>query len=133
MDKTVNRDWRATEYRCALDFMKTLLGGKWKKCVLCSLSEGTKGYKEMERDLDGVSQKMLSANLKEMEKDYLLTRTVIPTIPIHTKYNLTERGKEMSLVLQTLRDACEGIFPFEKRPTCKRSNFRKVPVSLLHS
>lgn len=70
---------------------------KWTMLVLEALEEhGTLRFSRIGRVVDGISQKMLTNTLREMERDGLVTRTVHPVIPPHVDYTLTELGRELS-------------------------------------
>lgn len=74
-----------------------LLEGKWKIVIICQLF-GTKApirFSELERRIEGVNQKMLIQQLKQLEKDGIVARTVYPQVPPRVEYSLTEMGKAL--------------------------------------
>ena len=79
-----------------------MLSGKKKCLMLWHLNEGTMRYKELERIVTGVSQKMLTQQLKEMERDGLVVRTVYPKVPPRVEYGLTELGKTALPILEMM-------------------------------
>ncbi len=79
-----------------------LLSGKWKCLMLWHLNEGTKRYKELERIVPGVSQKMLTQQLRELEKDGLISRTVYPEVPPRVEYSLTDLGQSAFPILKMM-------------------------------
>lgn len=85
--------------RDALD----ILGGKWKIPILMSLTFGEKRFKELTREV-GVTPKMLSKELKELETNQLVTRTVIDSTPVTVIYSLSEYGKSVYPVVDTLKE-----------------------------
>ena len=85
--------WNEKEYHCPVEVSMDLLSGKWKCLMLWHLNNGTKRYKELERIVPGVSQKMLTQQLKELEKDGLISRTVYPEVPPRVEYSLTRLGQ----------------------------------------
>jgi DNA-binding HxlR family transcriptional regulator len=85
--------WNEKQYHGPVEVSMDLLSRKWKCLMLWHLNEGTKRYKELERIVPGVSQKMLTQQLKEMEKDGLISRTVYPEVPPRVEYSLTELGR----------------------------------------
>lgn len=71
------------------------LSNKWVSLALVALGPGPMRYRELHRRIDGVSQKMLTQTLRGLERDGLLTRTVTPTVPIRTDYELTPLGRTL--------------------------------------
>jgi DNA-binding HxlR family transcriptional regulator len=94
--------WNDKEYSCPVEVTMDILSGKWKSLMLWHLHDGTKRYKELERIVPGVSQKMLTQQLKELEKDGLLIRTVYPEIPPRVEYSLTELGQSAFPILEMM-------------------------------
>jgi len=84
--------------------------GKWKCLLLWHLNEGVKRYKELERIVPGVSQKMLTQQLKELEKDGLVIRTVYPEIPPRVEYKLTPLGESAFPILEMMHSWCINNF-----------------------
>lgn len=81
----------------------SLISGKYKMIILyCLMEFGTVRFNEMRRYLKKVSDKTLSANLKELEADRLICRKEFPQIPPKVEYSLTERGKSLMVVLDQL-------------------------------
>ncbi len=81
-----------------------VLSGKWK--MLWHFHDGTKRYKELERIVPGVSQKMLTQQLKELERDGLLFRTVYPEVPPRVEYKLTDLGNSAYPILEMMQMWC---------------------------
>ena len=79
---------------CPVETTLTLIGDKWKVLILRDLLTGTKRFGELKRSLGGVSQKVLTANLRQMERDGLVHREVYPEVPPRVEYSLTETGQE---------------------------------------
>jgi DNA-binding HxlR family transcriptional regulator len=71
------------------------IGSKWTVFVIGHLSEGPRRFSELKRGIEGVSQKVLTATLRDLEKDGLVTRKVTPSIPPRVDYELTEMGREL--------------------------------------
>jgi len=84
--------------RDALD----ILNGKWKLPIIISLMYGDKRFKEMERDIEGITAKMLSKELKDLEINQLVKRTVYDTMPVSVEYSLTDYGKTLQKVIGEL-------------------------------
>jgi|SRR5690554_2460757 len=79
-----------------------VLGGKWKISIIASLLFGRKRYSDILREVQGISGKMLSRELKEMEMNQLIKRTVIDTQPVTVMYELTEYGQTAQPVINVL-------------------------------
>ncbi|GAB4053980.1 winged helix-turn-helix transcriptional regulator [Spirosoma litoris] len=67
-----------------------VIGGKWKLPIINSICNGNKRFREIERSIPGITTRMLSRELKEMEANGLIRRTVIPTTPVGVEYTSTE-------------------------------------------
>lgn len=89
---------------CPVETTLTLISDKWKVLILRDLLPGTRRFGELKRSLGGVSQKVLTAQLRQMEESGLLTRTVYPEVPPRVEYTLTELGASLRPVLEVLRD-----------------------------
>ena len=81
-----------------------IISGKWKLPILIALSFGNKRFKELERDVEGITPKMLSKELRDLEVNELVVRTVYDTIPVTVEYSLSEYGKTLDDVIVALRD-----------------------------
>ena len=68
------------------------VGDKWSMQIVMALSRGSKRFSELKREIDGVSQRMLTLSLRGLERDGLISRHVTPTIPPRVDYELTELG-----------------------------------------
>lgn len=76
-----------------------ILNGKWKIAIMCSLNENKKRFKELQRDVGRITGKMLSKELKELEMNELVTRTVLDTRPVTVEYELTTYGETLEHVI----------------------------------
>ena len=81
---------------CGLGQALSVIGGRWKSAILWELHERALRFGELRRRLPGISEKVLYEQLREMERDGLVVRTVHPVIPPHVDYTLTELGRELS-------------------------------------
>ena len=79
-----------------------LIGGQWKLLILRNLLARTWRFNELQRDLSGVSQKVLTENLREMEEDGLIIRTVYPEVPPRVEYSLSGLGESMRPIIRTM-------------------------------
>lgn len=80
-----------------------VLSGKWKLQIIIALTFGKKRFKEISREIGGISDKMLSKELKEMERHQLLLRTVYDAFPPVVEYELTAHGKSLHKLIDNLR------------------------------
>jgi DNA-binding HxlR family transcriptional regulator len=81
-----------------------IINGKWKLPILIALSFGNKRFKELQRDVEGITPRMLSKELRDLETNRLVTRTVYDTVPVTVEYALTDYGKSLDEVIASLRD-----------------------------
>ena len=79
-----------------------LLNGKWKLLIILALRHGEKRFKELQRETNGITSKMLSKELKELEINGLVKRTVIDTMPVSVTYSVTEYAQTLDGVIDAL-------------------------------
>lgn len=87
---------------CPVETTLTLIGSKWKVLILRDLIDGKKRFGELKRSVGSVSQKVLTAQLREMEADGLVIRTVYAEVPPRVEYELTQLGFSLKPVLESL-------------------------------
>jgi len=87
---------------CPVDYVIDLISGKWKVLIIWHLKFSKKIFGQLHRNLNDVSKKVLSQHLRELEKSGLIIREVIPSIPVQVEYSLTERGMELSEILEEI-------------------------------
>ena len=87
------------------------VAGRWGILTLAALLEGTHRFNELRRRVDGVSEKMLSQTLHALERDGLVVRSVLSTIPPRVEYSLTDVGRRVALKLTELIELVEGEMP----------------------
>ncbi|SFD15455.1 winged helix-turn-helix transcriptional regulator [Algibacter pectinivorans] len=81
-----------------------LLGGKWRLPIIIALSFKNHRFKELERQIEGITPRMLSKVLKDLEINGLVNRDVFKTTPITVEYSLTDYGKSLDKVIETVRE-----------------------------
>ena len=81
-----------------------ILSGKWKLPILGALMFGKKRFKEMEREIPKITARMLSKELRELEVNQLITRTVYDTKPVTVEYELTDYGRSLEKIMLALKD-----------------------------
>ncbi|CAB3727340.1 winged helix-turn-helix transcriptional regulator [Paraburkholderia rhynchosiae] len=112
---TTDRDWscndpqKRIEWAAATTEALRVLEGKWKIIILCQLfaAKGPLRFSELERLIEGVNQKMLIQQLKQLEKDDIVRRTVYPQVPPKVIYELTETGFALGPSIAALIDWAE--------------------------
>ena len=88
---------------CPVATTVALIGSKWKLLIMRNLLSRPWRFNELKKDLDGISQKVLTDSLRSMEADGLLTRTVYPEVPPRVEYTLTELGYSLRPILEAMR------------------------------
>lgn len=89
---------------CPVALTVSMIGSKWKLLIMRDLLEGSRRFGELHKSLAGISQKVLTENLRAMERDGLLTRTVFPEVPPRVEYALSDEGRSLSPVIEAMRD-----------------------------
>ena len=87
---------------CPIEITLQLIGNKWKVLIIRDLLTGTKRFNELMRSVTGITQKVLTSNLRSMEEAGLLIRTVYPQVPPKVEYSLTEMGKSIQPILDSM-------------------------------
>ena len=88
---------------CPVATTVALIGSKWKLLIMRNLLSRPWRFNELKKDLEGISQKVLTDSLRSMEADGLLTRTVYPEVPPRVEYTLTELGYSLRPILEAMR------------------------------
>jgi DNA-binding HxlR family transcriptional regulator len=86
-------------YHCEIEAAFAIIGGKWKARIVWHIGEGAPRFNELRDTLENVSPRMLAKQLRELERDGLVTRTLHPEIPPRVEYRLTDAGKALIPVL----------------------------------
>ena len=92
----------STKLSCPIQRTIALIGDKWKILVLCTLMEGTKRFGELQRAMDGITPKVLTRQLRDLERDGLIQRQVFPQVPPRVDYSLTPLGRSLMPILEQL-------------------------------
>ncbi len=87
---------------CPVETTLTLISNKWKVLILRDLMPGTKRFGELKKSIGSVSQKVLTAQLREMEASGLVLRTVYAEVPPRVEYTLTELGRSLKPVMDAM-------------------------------
>ena len=87
---------------CPIATTVALIGSKWKLLIIRNLLQRPWRFNELRKDLDGISQKVLTDSLRSMEEDGLITRTVYPEVPPRVEYALSDLGKSLKPILDSM-------------------------------
>jgi DNA-binding HxlR family transcriptional regulator len=90
------------EYHCAMDITMHFIGGKWKTVVLWYLRKEKKRFSELRRLIPNITEKMLSLQLKDLERDGIVGRKIYPEVPPKVEYFLTDFGKSLIPMLEEI-------------------------------
>lgn len=93
---------------CPVETTLTLIGDKWKVLILRDLMPGTKRFGELKKSIGSVSQKVLTAQLRDMEESGLISRKVYAEVPPRVEYTLTELGQSLKPILDAMQTWGEG-------------------------
>ena len=89
---------------CPVETTLMLIGDKWKVLILRDLMPGTKRFGELKKSIGNVSQKVLTAQLRAMEENGLVSRKVYAEVPPRVEYSLTELGRSLEPILDSLQN-----------------------------
>ena len=89
---------------CPVATTVALIGNKWKLLIMRNLLVRPWRFNELHKSLDGISQKVLTESLRQMESDGIITRTVYPEVPPRVEYALSELGESMRPILNSMQD-----------------------------
>ena len=98
------RQLHSTEECVSTNEVLTRVGDKWSLQVISRLGEGTLRFTELRRSIDGISQRMLTLTLRQLERDGLVERTVYPTVPPKVEYTLSDFGRTILIPVTALAD-----------------------------
>jgi DNA-binding HxlR family transcriptional regulator len=88
---------------CPVATTVSLIGNKWKLLIMRNLLVRPWRFNELQKDLDGISQKVLTESLRSMENDGIVVRTVYPEVPPRVEYSLSELGESMRPILMSMQ------------------------------
>ena len=89
---------------CPVEYTASIISNKWKVLILRDLITGTKRYNELNRLVVGISAKVLTENLKDLEQDGIINRKVYPQVPPKVEYSLTAKGLELKDVIDKMKE-----------------------------
>ena len=94
---------------CPVETTLSLIGNKWKVLILRDLMTGTKRFGELKRSVGDISQKVLTAQLRDMEENGLISRKVYAEVPPRVEYSLTPLGESLSPILSAMKNWGENF------------------------
>jgi DNA-binding HxlR family transcriptional regulator len=97
--KKLGQERLAIEYSCPVEATVDIIGGKWKSVILYHLFSGKKRFGELQRLLPGVTQRMLTLQLRELEEDGIIYRHVYREVPPKVEYSLTDFGRSLEPIM----------------------------------
>lgn len=103
--------------QCPFATTQRVLQGKWAIVIMFQLSTGTQRFNELQRNIPGITRTMLTRQLRQLEEDRLITRTVYAEVPPRVEYNLSEMGEKFRKVLDQIES-----FGFEYIAELKKTN-----------
>lgn len=89
---------------CGIRDVLDRIGDRWSVLVIVELARGPRRFRELQRAIDGISQRMLTLTVRRLERDGLVRRTVYPTVPAQVDYRLTETGAGLTHLVKALAD-----------------------------
>ena len=102
LDITAEKRQKLESYHCTIEAGIAMIGGKYKVMILYYLMQGALRYNQIAKALPKATPKMLSQQLKELESDGIIKRTLYPVVPPKTEYNLTPLGEALKPVIESL-------------------------------
>ena len=98
-----------SQYQCPVEATMDVIGGKWKIIIIHHLISETRRFSELRRLIPQVTQRMLTSQLRELEKHGIVHREVYPQVPPKVEYSLTELGKSLEPILRVMHDWGESF------------------------
>jgi DNA-binding HxlR family transcriptional regulator len=105
--RRAREDYDAFLAACPSRQLLDRLTDKWVTLILCALADGEQRYSELSRTIAGVSQKMLTQSLRNLERDGILIRSITPAVPVRVSYQLTPLGRSLLPVVRAIKDWAE--------------------------
>jgi len=113
-DKNLDENLIEDHRNCPIRDLLSRLGDKWSMLVIVSLAKSDNNclrFSELMREVNGISQRMLSSTLRQFERDGIVTRQLYPEVPPRVEYTLTERGKDFLVPVKSLVDWMANEWP----------------------
>jgi DNA-binding HxlR family transcriptional regulator len=87
---------------CPVTATVSIIGGKWKPIILWILFQDKRRFSQVKKIIPNIAQKMLTQQLRELERDGIVHREVYPVVPPHVEYSLTQKGYSLAPILQAM-------------------------------
>ena len=124
------------EFYCPVKLTADVIGGKWKPLILFYLEGGTKRFGELRKRIPGLTKKMLTQHLRELESDQVVHRKVYAVVPPKVEYSLTRHGESLKPILKlmsawgTKHRARYGIPKSQPRGPKTSATIKRMPASV---
>ena len=102
-------DQSTNQYQCPVEATMDVIGGKWKIIIIHHLIPETRRFSELRRLIPQITQRMLTSQLRELEKHGVVHREIYPQVPPKVEYSLTELGKSLESILWVMHDWGENF------------------------
>jgi DNA-binding HxlR family transcriptional regulator len=102
--KAEAENYNASRLTCEVESTIKIIGGRWKVLIIRELISGSKRFGELQRALQGITQKMLTQQLRELEEDGIVHREIYAQIPPKVEYSLTPLGETLKPILHAMHD-----------------------------
>ena len=89
---------------CPVEYTASILSNKWKCLILRDLLTGTKRFNELNKSIIGISAKVLTENLREMENDGIINRKTYAVVPPKLEYSLSAKGEELKPIIDLMKE-----------------------------
>lgn len=100
---TINKNY--LEQTCGMAYAISLIGGRWKLSILGELTDyGTLRYNDLKKRLPGISDRMLTRQLKELEESDLIVKSIVAQVPVKVEYALTRKGNSLRGILKQISE-----------------------------
>lgn len=89
---------------CPVEYTASILSNKWKCLILRDLLTGTKRFNELNKSIIGISAKVLTENLREMENDGIINRRTYAVVPPKVEYSLSDKGEDLKPIIELMKE-----------------------------
>lgn len=105
-------NYKKKNYFCQLDLGLEFIKGKWKALIICHLRNEPIRFLELQRRIEGITQKILTEQLKALEEEGIILRVVYPEVPPRVEYEPTEKGRELLPILDSIEEWAEKYLDY---------------------